>query len=119
MVARLHQRTHFTRLRAHGTTVREGKIRVVCAPPDPDSEIEGPALAFAVPRAFGTAVMRNRVRRRLRAVVHELEHAGEIPIGWFLVNVLPGAAEPGYGQLRRWFSDVMARPEVRDAVGAP
>ena len=29
-------------------------------------ENEGPRLGFTVPRAFGKAVMRNRVKRRLR-----------------------------------------------------
>jgi ribonuclease P protein component len=44
-------------------------------------------LAFAVPRRVGNAVVRNRVRRRLRASFRELVRAGQAPAGAYLVRV--------------------------------
>jgi len=38
----------------------------------PDGEADPPRVAYAVGRSMGTAVARNRVRRRLRAAVREL-----------------------------------------------
>jgi ribonuclease P protein component len=43
-----------------------------------------PRVAFAVGRSVGSAPLRNRVRRRLRALARE--HAGELAPGWYLVG---------------------------------
>ena len=43
-----------------------------------------PRVAYAVGRSAGNAVDRNRVRRRLRALVHA--HAAELVPGWYLVG---------------------------------
>jgi ribonuclease P protein component len=51
----------------------------------------GCRLAFAVPRRVGTAVVRNRVRRRLRAGFAELAAAGAVPSGTYLLGVGPEA----------------------------
>ena len=47
-----------------------------------------PRLAFALPRRLGTAVLRNRLRRRARAAFVELAP----PSGTYLVTVRPDAA---------------------------
>lgn len=67
---------------------------------------EPPALAFAIGRAVGPAVVRNRLRRRLRAIFTEL--AGELLPGTYLVNAAPAAAALDYGELRRIVSTVLA-----------
>jgi ribonuclease P protein component len=60
-----------------------------------------PRLAYALGRKLGPAVVRNRVRRRLRAAAHELAASppGLAP-GAYLVTVSPRAAEAPYTTLR-------------------
>ncbi len=49
-----------------------------------DPELERPRVAFALSRFSGTAVERNRARRRLRAVLGE--HADSLTPGRYLVG---------------------------------
>ena len=53
-------------------------------------------VAYAIPKAVGPAVVRNRLRRRLRAVVRELQW---VP-GDHLISTAPSAAELTFDQLR-------------------
>ncbi len=55
-------------------------------------------MAYAVGRNVGTAVARNRLRRRLRAIVSDL--AAQLPAGAYLVRAGPEAAELRPGELR-------------------
>jgi len=55
-------------------------------------------VAYAVGRAVGTAVARNRLRRRLRAIVSE--RAERLPAGAYLVRAGPEAAGLGSADLR-------------------
>ncbi|WP_111650963.1 ribonuclease P protein component [Actinoplanes lutulentus] len=66
--------------------------------------IEEPAFAstaragFVVSKAVGNAVIRNKVRRRLRELVRS--HLAELPEGAFLVvRALPPSAEAAYATL--------------------
>ena len=43
-------------------------------------------MAFAVGRTVGGAVLRNRIRRRLRAALRELRADGRLPAGTYLVG---------------------------------
>jgi len=54
-------------------------------------------VAFAVGRRVGPAVVRNRVRRRLRAAARELE----LSAGAYLVAVDPAAVDVDYHDLRQ------------------
>jgi ribonuclease P protein component len=54
-------------------------------------------VAFAVSRAVGGAVDRNRVRRRLRAIVRE----SDLAPGAYLVGVSPAAAGLPFEELSR------------------
>ena len=65
---------------------------------------ESVRVAYAIPRATGPAVVRNRLRRRLRAIVRELPFEP----GEYLISAAPGAAELPYAQLRG---------HVREAAG--
>ena len=51
-----------------------------------------PCVAFAIGRAVGSAVVRNRLRRRLRDELASLARAGRLPAGAYLVAVAPAAA---------------------------
>ncbi len=57
-----------------------------------------PRAGFVVSKAVGNAVVRNRVRRRLRHLVRE--RLGELPAGSILVvRALPAAADASYLRL--------------------
>jgi len=53
-------------------------------------------VGYAIPRTAGPAVVRNRLRRRLRAVVRELP----LGSGDYLISAAPPAAELSFEQLR-------------------
>ena len=63
-------------------------------------------FGFIVSKKVGTAVRRNLVRRRLKAVCHEALGDGVLGVD-IVVRALPGAAEAEWGELRA---------EVLDAV---
>jgi ribonuclease P protein component len=68
-------------------------------------------LGLAVPRAVGTAVSRNRIKRQLRAVWSEL--ADEAPAGRDYVLVArPGLAEAASTRDRAWLV-----AQVREVIG--
>jgi ribonuclease P protein component len=60
---------------------------------------EPPRVAYAVSRRVGNAVVRNRVRRRLRAAVQESSELLQPGCG-YLVGARPEAADATYAQLR-------------------
>jgi ribonuclease P protein component len=53
-------------------------------------------VAFAIGRRVGGAVVRNRLRRRLRSVCAELR----LPAGEYLVSVVPDAADLPFAELQ-------------------
>nr|WP_221419273.1 ribonuclease P protein component [Micrococcus cohnii] len=93
------------------TGVRAGRRHVVvtvAAGPDPtrpapSSTSPGPRAGFVVSKAVGDAVTRNRVKRRLRAIVAEQLRGAELAGTDALVQVraLPAAAGVDHAQLRR------------------
>src|SRR3954471_15279570 len=62
----IRDRASFDRLRAEGRRVDAGPLwcRSVL-----DSDLGHPRVAFAIGRPFGSAVERNRIRRRLRTIL--------------------------------------------------
>ncbi|MBN2621752.1 MAG: ribonuclease P protein component [Acidimicrobiales bacterium] len=59
-------------------------------------------VAYAIGRKVGPAVVRNKVRRRLRAAVRELDRSsGGLPTGAYLISLRPEAAGRSYAELRR------------------
>ena len=75
---------------------------------DPDGSAR---VGLAIPRAVGTAVVRNRLKRQLRAVWAEL--AGDAPSGRDYVLVArPGLAEPASSRGHEWLVE-----QVREVLG--
>lgn len=59
-------------------------------------------VGYAIPRRVGGAVVRNRIRRRLRHVLADLakQDAGLVPGGAMLIKVGPEAVPLGTEELR-------------------
>lgn len=97
LIRRIGDRATFVELRRRGLRRRRGEIMVTAL-------VGGdgpPRVAFAVGRGVGGAVVRNRVRRRLRSAITELEAEGEgLAGGAYLVAAAPDAAAAPYAQLR-------------------
>lgn len=86
-VWRIRDRRTFAELRRRGRRARSGPITVTWLPGPPGTP---PRVAYAVGRTVGPAVVRNRARRRLRAVVAGL--AAELDPGAYLVAAGPATA---------------------------
>lgn len=69
-------------------------MSVTHLPASDPTAADPPRIAFAVPRKVGTAVVRNRLRRQVRAHL-DLRQGSEqaIPSGAYLVALAPGAAD--------------------------
>jgi ribonuclease P protein component len=83
-VWRIRDRRTFVTLRARGQRRRSGPITVVSMA-DPSGT--PPRVAYAISKRVGSAVVRNRVRRRVQALVMERPP----PSGAYLVVLGPGA----------------------------
>ena len=66
------------------------------------------AVGFAIPRRVGGAVVRNRIKRRLRAEIAELERYGMLPGGDHLIRVHAPIDEWTPGRLRRTMRELFA-----------
>jgi ribonuclease P protein component len=95
LIWRIRDRRTFVELRRRGRRARHGAVSVTHLPATGADTAFPPRVAFAVPRKVGTAVVRNRLRRQLRA------HLATRPTapGAYLVHVAPGAADVSRGEL--------------------
>lgn len=59
-----------------------------------------PRVAYAMSKRVGGAVVRNRLRRRLRAICSDLARTGRIPPGALLFSAGPEAARRNPDELR-------------------
>jgi len=92
---RVRDRASFAGLRRSGARRRMGALTVTrLDPADGGSPV--PAVAYAIGRSVGGAVERNRLRRRLRAIVDELD----LTPGTYLIGAGPAAATLSSQDLR-------------------
>jgi ribonuclease P protein component len=96
----------FDRFRTEGRRVRGGALWCTWLA---DEAAVPPRVAYAIGRNVGSAVVRNRLRRRLRALAHEWARAGELRPGWYLLGAAPAAAQLDSGTLARMFSQLMTK----------
>ena len=75
---------------------RHGALSARLAPGNPG---DPPRVAYAIPRVVGGAVDRNRLRRRLRAAVRDLEPE-LVPGGAYLLSVGPALVNTTPAELR-------------------
>ena len=64
-----------------------------------------PQVAFAIGRPVGSAVRRNLVRRRIRAILGE----SEVPPGVLLIGASPRVGELTYDELRKKVHQLVSR----------
>lgn len=97
LIHRIRERAAFTRLARDGQRIRRSALWCTWCP-DPDSTAT--CVAFAFSRAFGPAVRRNRVRRRLRAILRELDREHPLPPGLLMIGGRSQLDEHTFDQLR-------------------
>jgi ribonuclease P protein component len=100
LIDRVRERDAFVRLRRDGVRVRTDPLWCSFVL-DPD--LVPPQVAFAIGRAVGSAVSRNRLRRRLRAVLSECD----VPPGLYLVGARVPACEQTFVELQATVSSLM------------
>ncbi len=83
---RISDRSTFSALRRRGRRARTGPITLTWLAPEPDAPTVPPRLPFALGPAAGGALGPHRLRRRPPARFRELQHAGTLPDGAYLVG---------------------------------
>jgi ribonuclease P protein component len=113
-LGRLRERRAFERLTRDG--VRTGSETLWCRYlPAPD--VVPPRAAFAIGRSIGSAVARNRLRRRLRAALESLVGSPPLVDGLLLVGARPAALERTFAELREELSLMLnSAAEPRELV---
>ena len=86
LIWRIRERSAFTRLAREGRRTRAGVLWCTYLP---DPSATPPRVAYALGRAIGPAVVRNRLRRQLRGL---LDNAS-LPPGLYLIGARPDAAQ--------------------------
>lgn len=66
-------------------------------------------MAFAIGRAYGPAVSRNRMRRQLRAIIRTIDRADPIPPVLLLVGASPRAIELTFDQLSNELTAILGQ----------
>lgn len=106
MINRLSRREDFQTLRREGHAVQYGPLQVIHHVQDEPPS--GVRVAFAIGRSVGTAVTRNRTRRRLRSVMNDLATENDgLPAGDYLIRVNPSGANANSRDLRVYIETAM------------
>ena len=108
---RLSRSRDFDAVYRKGRSVATRYLTLYWFPHEAVAAGEDPRVGLAVSRKVGGAVVRNRLKRRLRAVFDEL--APSLPRGRdYVVIVRPGLAEAAEAHGHAWLRD-----RVQDALG--
>jgi ribonuclease P protein component len=98
----LRHKTDFDAVGRHGLSRASGPLVLRALRTDGTASRVG----LSTPRALGGAVQRNRVRRRLRALLRE--RADDLGVGWDLLLIArPGAAQASHAELREALANVL------------
>jgi len=103
--ASLRRQADFTRLRRRGRRLTTAHLTIYCSdvlPGDPAS-----LVGISVSKSIGNAVVRNKLRRRLAAIVHDA--LAQTAAMRLLVIPRPGAADVAFAALRDDVTSALAR----------
>ncbi len=103
-VGAVWSRRAFEELRRSGTRGRSGPLAISFLKQPSWSGIQ---VAYAVNRRVGSAVVRNRLKRRLRAIVSE--QGASLPAGAYVVRAGPGGPALGFDELRVAMNQALER----------
>ncbi len=103
MIERLSSRRTFDELRAHGVRTGRGPVRLLTRP----NLTHSARIGYAIPRNVGSAVVRNRIKRRMRAVLIELDSEFGLSGGDHLIRVTAPITDWSHAKLRRMMADLM------------
>ncbi len=108
VIERLSGRRAFDRLREEGERLGRGPLRLVSRL-DTGDGAQSARIAYAIPRSVGNAVERNRVRRRIRAVLEEIaKDRPEFPApGDHLIRVTAPLDHWSHAMLRRTMTELL------------
>ncbi|HTZ53869.1 MAG TPA: ribonuclease P protein component [Candidatus Acidoferrum sp.] len=93
--ASLRRTAEFARLRQRGRRFNTGALTVYRS--EPNASDRTAVVGVTVAKPVGTAVVRNRVRRRVAAILHEMLEGRRLRL---LVVARPAAAAAPFAQLR-------------------
>jgi len=114
LIGRIRERRSFERLRADGRRVRSEHLWCTFLA---DPAARPPRVGFAIGRAAGSAVARNRLRRRLRAIISASARSADISPGWLLVGSRGNIDELSYDQLVTEWARLATELRGRDGAG--
>lgn len=111
MITGISDRSVFDAIRTRGCHVRTGDLRIRYLPKVDGDRASVPQLAYSISRKVGNAVVRNRIRRRLRSLFGEVLAEQSEAFGAAVVIVLPGAADLTYAELSEQVVKLMLKIE--------
>jgi ribonuclease P protein component len=110
LIDSIRDRDVFVRLGRDGVRFRRGPLWCTYLA---DPELERAHVAFAIGRPVGNAVVRNRLRRRLRMIVRDAPLAP----GYWLFGARPEAVELAFDSLRQTVASLTSQvPPLRTAT---
>ena len=102
--ASLRRQGDFARLRRRGQRIATRSLTIYRAGQQGKQVLVG----ISAGRALGGAVIRNRVRRRILAIVDEISRGGGLP-GRLLIEARPTAANLRFDELKSELTDAVSR----------
>jgi ribonuclease P protein component len=108
LIWRIRERSAFTRIASQGRRTRAGVLWCTYVL-DPPGTVTPPRVAYALGRALGPAVVRNRVRRRLRAMLQQASSESALPAGEYLFGAQPAAATRSSTELQFDLQQILRR----------
>ncbi|MGI9404079.1 MAG: ribonuclease P protein component [Hyphomicrobium sp.] len=113
----LKKRSEFLRVRggprwSTPALVVEARLR-----PGAEGDAGAPRVGFTISKKIGNAVVRNRVRRRLRAAIRTIEPAPMRPGYDYVVIARTGAADRAYKDLKAELEQALQRVHQPGARG--